>query len=257
MAEVDAVPGVWRQRFMTSHPRNASPALFEAIRDLPSACEQLQLPVQSGDDALLRRMRRGYSVADYRAIIERARAHDARPAAHHGRHRRLPWRDRGRVRGHRAAAARGDRFDVVHLAGLLAAAGHGGGAPARRRPPGREEAAPQRPAGAPAGDRSRTQPRAPRDRGRGARRGGHRRRPALRTQPRQPGDPAAGGIGGRRRAGARGGGVGDRLAAGGRDGARRGRWRRHDPPRSRRAAARAAARDHGAAHHGEPRGRRR
>ena len=74
MAAVDAVPGLWRQRFLTSHPRNASPALFAAIRDLPTACEQLHLPVQAGDDALLRRMRRVYTVGDYRAIVERARA---------------------------------------------------------------------------------------------------------------------------------------------------------------------------------------
>ena len=74
MAAVDAVPGLWRQRFLTSHPRNASPGLFEAIRDLPTACEQLHLPVQAGDNDLLRRMRRVYSVADYRAIVERARA---------------------------------------------------------------------------------------------------------------------------------------------------------------------------------------
>jgi tRNA-2-methylthio-N6-dimethylallyladenosine synthase len=74
MAAVDAVPGLWRQRFLTSHPRNASPALFEAIRDLPTVCEQLHLPVQAGDDELLRRMRRVYTVADYRGIIDRARA---------------------------------------------------------------------------------------------------------------------------------------------------------------------------------------
>jgi tRNA-2-methylthio-N6-dimethylallyladenosine synthase len=74
MAAVDAVPGLWRQRFLTSHPRNASPALFEAIRDLPTVCEQLHLPVQAGDDDLLKRMRRVYTVADYRAIIDRARA---------------------------------------------------------------------------------------------------------------------------------------------------------------------------------------
>jgi tRNA-2-methylthio-N6-dimethylallyladenosine synthase len=74
MAAVDAVPGLWRQRFLTSHPRNASPALFEAIRDLPTVCEQLHLPVQAGDDDLLRRMRRVYTVAGYQAIIDRARA---------------------------------------------------------------------------------------------------------------------------------------------------------------------------------------
>ena len=72
MAAVDAVPGLWRQRFLTSHPRNASPELFAAMRDLPTACEQLHLPVQAGDDSLLRRMRRVYSVAGYRRILERA-----------------------------------------------------------------------------------------------------------------------------------------------------------------------------------------
>jgi tRNA-2-methylthio-N6-dimethylallyladenosine synthase len=74
MAAVDTVPGLLRTRFLTSHPRNASPALFEAMRDLPTACEQLHLPVQAGDDALLHRMRRVYSVEHYREIIGQARA---------------------------------------------------------------------------------------------------------------------------------------------------------------------------------------
>ena len=72
MAAVDGVRGLWRQRFLTSHPRNATAALFTSMRDLPTACEHLHLPVQAGDDALLRRMRRLYTVADYRAIVERA-----------------------------------------------------------------------------------------------------------------------------------------------------------------------------------------
>jgi tRNA-2-methylthio-N6-dimethylallyladenosine synthase len=74
MAAVDGVAGLARQRFLTSHPRNASPALFAAMRDLPTACEHLHLPVQAGDDELLRRMRRIYSVGEYLGIIERARA---------------------------------------------------------------------------------------------------------------------------------------------------------------------------------------
>jgi tRNA-2-methylthio-N6-dimethylallyladenosine synthase len=73
MAAVDAVDGLWRMRFLTSHPRNASPALFDAIRELPTACEQLHLPVQAGDDELLRRMRRVYTVDEYKAVIQRAR----------------------------------------------------------------------------------------------------------------------------------------------------------------------------------------
>ena len=74
MRAVDTVPGLLRMRFLTSHPRNASPALFEAMRDLRTACEQLHLPVQAGDDELLRRMRRVYSVEHYLDIIGRARA---------------------------------------------------------------------------------------------------------------------------------------------------------------------------------------
>ena len=74
MARVDAVAGLWRLRFLTSHPRNAVPALFEAIRDLRTACEQLHLPVQAGDDELLRRMKRIYTVAEYRDKIATARS---------------------------------------------------------------------------------------------------------------------------------------------------------------------------------------
>ena len=74
MRAVDAVPGLWRMRFLTSHPRNAVPELFAAMRELPTACEQLHLPVQAGDDALLRRMRRMYTVEQYIEKIARARA---------------------------------------------------------------------------------------------------------------------------------------------------------------------------------------
>ena len=42
------------------------------MRDLPTACEHLHLPVQAGDDRLLHRMRRVYTVAEYRSILERA-----------------------------------------------------------------------------------------------------------------------------------------------------------------------------------------
>jgi tRNA-2-methylthio-N6-dimethylallyladenosine synthase len=73
LAAVDRVPGLWRLRFLTSHPRNAVPELFEAMRDLPTVCEQLHLPVQAGDDGLLRRMRRLYSVDEYLAKIDLAR----------------------------------------------------------------------------------------------------------------------------------------------------------------------------------------
>jgi tRNA-2-methylthio-N6-dimethylallyladenosine synthase len=73
LAAVDRVPGLWRLRFLTSHPRNAVPELFAAMRDLPTVCEQLHLPVQAGDDELLRRMRRLYTVDEYLTKIAEAR----------------------------------------------------------------------------------------------------------------------------------------------------------------------------------------
>jgi tRNA-2-methylthio-N6-dimethylallyladenosine synthase len=72
LAAVDAVPGLRRLRFLTSHPRNAVPDLWSAMRDLPTVCEQLHLPVQAGDNDLLRRMRRLYTVDEYREKIAAA-----------------------------------------------------------------------------------------------------------------------------------------------------------------------------------------
>ncbi|MBI4322884.1 MAG: radical SAM protein, partial [Candidatus Omnitrophica bacterium] len=54
-----------RIRFTTSHPFDANVRLFEAMRDCPSVCECLHLPVQSGSNRLLRAMRRGYTREAY------------------------------------------------------------------------------------------------------------------------------------------------------------------------------------------------
>jgi tRNA-2-methylthio-N6-dimethylallyladenosine synthase len=70
---VDRVPGVWRVRFLTSHPRHVHDDLLGAIRDLPRVCEHLHLPFQSGDDLILKQMRRRYTRDQYRAIIAHSR----------------------------------------------------------------------------------------------------------------------------------------------------------------------------------------
>ena len=62
-----------RIRFVTSYPGDFTRDIFEAMRDLPSACEYLHLPVQSGSDAVLRRMRRQYTRARFLELIDMGR----------------------------------------------------------------------------------------------------------------------------------------------------------------------------------------
>lgn len=70
---VERLPGIWRVRFLTSHPRHVHDDLLFAIRDLPRVCEHLHLPFQSADDAILKQMRRRYTRDEYRAIIAHSR----------------------------------------------------------------------------------------------------------------------------------------------------------------------------------------
>jgi tRNA-2-methylthio-N6-dimethylallyladenosine synthase len=77
LRRVAAVPGLARVRFTTSHPHDLSPALVDAFRDEPRVMPHFHLPVQSGSDAVLARMRRDYGVAEYLDRFERLRA--ARP----------------------------------------------------------------------------------------------------------------------------------------------------------------------------------
>ena len=62
---VDAVPGLDRLRFLTSHPKYMSDEIIDTMATLPSVCEHMNLPVQAGDDEVLRRMRRTYSGAEW------------------------------------------------------------------------------------------------------------------------------------------------------------------------------------------------
>jgi len=72
--EVERLPGLLRLRFMTSHPQDLEPELLEVMATSGIVCRELQLPVQSGDDTILKRMARGYQTRHYRAIVERARS---------------------------------------------------------------------------------------------------------------------------------------------------------------------------------------
>jgi len=74
MEAVNEVEGLERLRFMTSHPRDMDDRLIEAIARLPKVVETVHLPVQAGDDVVLRRMRRQYTVDRYRKLVEKIRA---------------------------------------------------------------------------------------------------------------------------------------------------------------------------------------
>jgi tRNA-2-methylthio-N6-dimethylallyladenosine synthase len=71
---VDAVDGIERLRFTTSHPLHLSDAIIAAMAEGEHICPQIHLPVQSGSDRVLRRMRRGYDRARYLERVARLRA---------------------------------------------------------------------------------------------------------------------------------------------------------------------------------------
>jgi tRNA-2-methylthio-N6-dimethylallyladenosine synthase len=70
----DGRPAIPRLRFVTSHPWDLSDRLIAALAECPSVCEHLHLPVQSGDDAVLRRMGRQYTTEHYLERLAAIRA---------------------------------------------------------------------------------------------------------------------------------------------------------------------------------------
>ena len=74
LEQVHDVEGIERIRFATSHPRYFTERLIDACAALPKVCEHFHIPFQSGDDAVLKAMARGYTVDRYRRIIERIRS---------------------------------------------------------------------------------------------------------------------------------------------------------------------------------------
>jgi len=67
-------PAIGRLRFVTSHPWDLSDRLIAALAECPSVCEHLHLPIQSGDDTVLRRMGRQYTVGHYLERLAAIRA---------------------------------------------------------------------------------------------------------------------------------------------------------------------------------------
>ncbi|MBL8851893.1 MAG: MiaB/RimO family radical SAM methylthiotransferase, partial [Planctomycetaceae bacterium] len=68
------VPGITRIKFVTSFPKDMTDDLLQAVRDLPKVSRYLHVPLQSGCDTVLKRMKRLYTVEEYRDMMHRIRA---------------------------------------------------------------------------------------------------------------------------------------------------------------------------------------
>jgi tRNA-2-methylthio-N6-dimethylallyladenosine synthase len=71
--ELNDMDGIKRIRFLTNHPKDMSDRLICAIAQLDKVCEQINLPIQSGNDDILKAMRRDYTVEQYRWLVEKIR----------------------------------------------------------------------------------------------------------------------------------------------------------------------------------------
>jgi tRNA-2-methylthio-N6-dimethylallyladenosine synthase len=73
LERIDAVAGLRRIKFVTNHPNYMTDDLLQAVRDLPKVSPYLHVPAQSGSSAILQRMKRGYTVEQYREMLARIR----------------------------------------------------------------------------------------------------------------------------------------------------------------------------------------
>ena len=71
--ELNSIDDLVRIRFLTNHPKDISLKLIDAVASLNKVCEHLELPVQAGDDDILKAMRRGYTVERYRELVHTIR----------------------------------------------------------------------------------------------------------------------------------------------------------------------------------------
>ncbi len=69
-ATCTAIDGLERIRFLTSYPSDVTESIVDAVAALPKVCECLSLPLQSGDNEVLERMRRGYTAEQYVEVVE-------------------------------------------------------------------------------------------------------------------------------------------------------------------------------------------
>lgn len=73
LRRINDLEGDFRIRFMTSHPKDCTEKLLDAIRDCEKVCKHIHLPVQCGSDRILRLMNRHYTKEEYLKLVRTAR----------------------------------------------------------------------------------------------------------------------------------------------------------------------------------------
>lgn len=75
LTKLNSTDGLARIRFLTNHPKDMSLKLIKTIDSMDKVCEHLELAVQAGDNDILKHMRRGYTVEQYKELIRNIRGH--------------------------------------------------------------------------------------------------------------------------------------------------------------------------------------
>jgi tRNA-2-methylthio-N6-dimethylallyladenosine synthase len=74
LTELNDIDGLYRIRFLTNHPKDMSRRLIQTIARLEKVCKQITLPIQAGSNEILEAMRRGYTIEDYKQLINEIRS---------------------------------------------------------------------------------------------------------------------------------------------------------------------------------------
>jgi tRNA-2-methylthio-N6-dimethylallyladenosine synthase len=73
LTELNNINGLSRIRFLTNHPKDMGQQLIQAVASLDKVCKHISLPLQAGDNDVLKAMRRGYTVEQYRHLVDSIR----------------------------------------------------------------------------------------------------------------------------------------------------------------------------------------
>ena len=69
LTELNGIDGLYRIRFLTNHPKDMSRRLIETVARLDKVCKNITLPAQAGSNEILKAMRRGYTIEDYKKLV--------------------------------------------------------------------------------------------------------------------------------------------------------------------------------------------